>query len=366
MMRILDRYILGTFLWALAVFSIGFTTLVLVADFAVKIGKFLELKNVAVLPFIGLYYAVRLPMAASYLLPTVVLFASMFTVIKLARTNEILPIAASGTSLRRMTFPFLGTAFLATTAIAASEEFVLPRLREEISRTEEILVHMEMSYDVEAYDGWTKLRADSYDHVGRRIKGRVRIEHLDEDAQTDLTVSAQRGQWDDLRKRWVVFDGEIEYPKQVVYPENAKPHTRRLPIPPEGFVVPASFGPQALIKSRSFTSRFPFAPLSELIADARRYPRLPSMRVKVYARFAFPLSPVILLLLGLPFVVTAASKSFLKGLFIAFLLALAYYVAYMGFLDLGNQGVMPPPAAAFGPTGAFGAAGMMAFARMRT
>ena len=97
MIRLLDRYILSIFLSALAVFTTAFAMM----------------RHRSLLPllvFVLEYYLLRLPMILTYLLPMVILFAAMFTVFKLSRTNEILPIAASGTSLRRMALPFLLTA----------------------------------------------------------------------------------------------------------------------------------------------------------------------------------------------------------------------------------------------------------------
>ena len=102
MIRLLDRYVLSIFLPAFGLFTVAFLALFLAVDFASNLGKFLDLKSVDLLPFVLRYYGCRLPMMATYLLPVVALFAPIFTVIKLSRTNEILPVAASGTSLRRL------------------------------------------------------------------------------------------------------------------------------------------------------------------------------------------------------------------------------------------------------------------------
>ncbi len=369
MIRLLDRYVLSIFLPALAVFTLAFMALFLAVDFASKLGRFLELKTVPVLPFIAKYYLLHLPMSMTVLLPTVVLFASIFAVIKLARTNELLPIAASGTSLRRLSLPFVVAAALASLGMAAMDELVLPRIAEEIGLQDEILRKGAVGSLVEDYDGRTHLAGERYDRVRREFR-RVLIKRIDEEARTVERVTADRCVWEKDRGpkgRWVAYDGTIERPRDApVRTNGGRPTAPRVPIGPEGYVVDAPFTPETLRGGVSLTSRLPLAPLRQILEDARKYPHVPSCAMKVHTRLAFPLSPVVLLLLGLPFVMAAHSKSFLKGLFLCFLLSLAYYMIYFVCLDLGNRGTLPAAHAGWGPTAAFGLAGVAAFLRMRT
>jgi lipopolysaccharide export system permease protein len=364
MMRLLDRYVLNTFLAALGVFTIAFMALFLVVDFASKLGKFLELANIPTLSFVLRYYLARLPMILTYLLPTVVLFAAIFTLIKLSRNNEILPIVASGTSVRRIARPFLATGALAGLGMAAMDEFVLARLGEEIAETDRILSEQETTYGVIVYDGQTMVYARAYDHVRREMTA-LQITRLDGSARTLEIVRAGACRWNPATGRWVAYDGLIEYP-QVVEVLQGRPETRKRPIEASGYAVEGEFTLEDVRRESSLTSRFAFAPLEQLVEKARRYPHVPSFRLKIYSRFAFPLSPLVLLLLGLPFVAVTVSKSFLKGLIFCFLLALAYYMTHFASIDIGNRGGLPPLAAGWGPAALFGGLGLLAFARMRT
>jgi lipopolysaccharide export LptBFGC system permease protein LptF len=313
----------------------------------------------------GRYYLVRLPVVVSYLLPTVILFASIFSITRLAQANEILPIAASGTSLRRMALPFLVAAVLAAVTMAAVDEFVLSRLADEIAETDDILDTRERSYGVEDYDGWTKLFAHEYDHVHKTL-GLVQITRLDSDARPVEHVRAKTCQWDAARRHWVAYEGTVEFPREIVTPAGGRPQVRKESIGPEGYTVTAAFTPETLRKGSSLMNLLPFAPMSKLLEEARKFPHIPACVMKVHARITFPLSPILLLLLGLPFVIAAHSKSFLKGLFFCFLMALAYYLVHFACMMLGHQGRLPPVAAAWLPTLLFGTAGLVSFARMRT
>ena len=60
------------------------------------------------------------------------------------------------------------------------------------------------------------------------------------------------------------------------------------------------------------------------------------------------------------------SKSFVKGLIFCFLLAVGYYMTHFACVDLGNIGTVNPIVAAWFPSAAFGATGLVAFSRMKT
>ena len=364
-MRLLDRYLLSIFLPALAVFIGVFIALYLAIDLAGNLQKFLAIKSVPVLTFILRYYACRLPLFFTYLLPAVLVFAPMFTLVKLARNNEILPVAASGISLRRLALPFLLAGILAGGIMAVMDEFVLVHLAEEMSDTEAVAASRELTYAAFARDEGSLIDALSYNAVQRRLS-RVRVIWFDEQANTILIVNAARCDWDVGARRWVAFEGEVEWPREFVEVKDSKPRTRKEPLPPEGRPLETSITPKAFRRGSSLTDRFGFAPLADLIEDARAHPEEGRRWAKVHARLSFPLSPLILLLLGLPFVITAQGKSFIKGLIFSFLLAVAFYVAYFAGQDLAAGGSLPHLLGGWGPSAAFAAAGAVAFARLRT
>lgn len=366
MTRLLDRYVLGIFLPALLLFTVTLLFLFVAVDFASKLGKFLELRSKPMLPFILLYYAVRLPMLLTILLPSVLLFAPTFTVIKLARANELLPIAAAGISLRRMSLPFVLAAVLASLFMAAMDEYVLPRVGDVISETDETLSVRNLKFNVEDYDGDTKIFAMSYKVDSQLFSGNVRITRLDETKRPLEIITAEECRWDAGRKRWVAFRGFVEKPFEITEVPGEKPRVWREPIPPAGFVVECKLKPETIRRSSGLNSRFGFATLKSMIQERRQYRHVPAATLKVHARFSFPLSPIVLLLVGLPFVMDPHSKSFIKGLIFCFLLAVGYYVTHFACVDLGNLGHIPPIVAAWFPVGTFGTIGLFTFSRMKT
>lgn len=364
MMRILDRYLLGTFVASLAVFTGALVVLFVTVDVTAKLGKFLALDGF--LGFLLEYYALRLPMILTYLLPAVVLFAAMFTIIRLSRTNEILPVAAAGTSLRRLAAPFLVCAVLASWAMIAIDEYALPRVGKRIEETDHVLESEGSDWLVYDWDGWTKIWTTEYNPRTQQMLRRVRLTVSDGNARHVLVVDAARGEWSRKHQRWVLYEGTILWPRITRTGPNGKPVLAEQPIGPEGYVVRAPFRPETLRRTTTLWSKLASSPLRTLLAEARRRPHDPKPMIRLHMRLAFPVSPLVLLLLGLPFVLSAQAHSFIRGLFFCFLLSVGFYLVFFAFLELGNRGMLPAGVAGWGPTGGFGAAGLLAFSRMRT
>jgi lipopolysaccharide export LptBFGC system permease protein LptF len=363
--RILDRYVLAIFLPALGVFAAAFTALFLAVDFTSNLGRFLDLRTLDILPFIGRYYACRLPMTLLFVLPSILLFAPVFAVVKLARSNEIIPVAASGISLRRFCAPFVAAALATSALMTVVDEIVLVHLVDEIQETGDILASREVRYGVLARDRRSLLIATNYNSAHRELQD-LRITWLDGDAVPVRVLTAKSARWDPARRAWIAFEGTDEHPEYLVETEGARPRVRREALPAAGLAVEGTVPPEGLREGGSAADRYAGVPLREVWRDALENPRDPRRWMRVHGRLSFLLSPLVLLLVGLPPAVTAHSKSFAKGLVGGFLLVAAFYALYFVALDLGSRGSLPPFAAGWGPTLLFGAAGVVGFARMRT
>ena len=128
-------------------------------------------------------------------------------------------------------------------------------------------------------------------------------------------------------------------------------------------VSPRSFG---LRDGGSASDRYAGVPLREVWRDARENPGDPKRWMRFHGRLSFLLSPIVLLLIGLPGAVSAHSKSFAKGLVGGFLLVAGFYGLYFVALDFGNRGVLPALLAGWGPTGAFAVIGAFGFRGMKS
>jgi lipopolysaccharide export system permease protein len=368
-MKLLDRYVLAIFLSAIVVFLLAFLSLFLVIDFSSKLARFLTLRTVAFLPFVTEYYACRVPLFLMYVLPTLPLFAAMFTMIKLQKTNEVMPIVAAGVSLRRVALPFVVASMVAAAAIAAIDELALPPLMQRIGETDEILLTEEVSYGRVLYDGrgnhvWVR----AYDHVRKTMED-VILTKISPGLRQELYVTARRGRWDAPRRAWVLNDGSmLPYDAQgnavVTAPPGERFQRKVVPIPAEGYVLESDIIPEDL--QRKFTISGQSYSLRELRARLEKAPGEPRLLVLLHSKFTTPLSSVVLLLLGLPFVVQARGKSFFRGLTLCLIVTGAYYVAHLGAMELGKAGRIDANLSAWAAPVLFGLTGLTLFARMRS
>ena len=365
-MKLIDRYILGIFLPALLLFTLTLLFLFIAVDCAAKLGKFLEMREVSVLQFVIEYYRCRIPMLLSILMPSLMIFAPTFTIIKLARTNELLPIATCGTSLRRMSLPFIVAAVLTTLGMAAMDEWVMPLVGDEIIRTDRGLSVRGIRFNVEDYNGKSKLWAAEYRINNQLLSKEVRLTVLDDSKHPVEIITAKRAEWDPNRKRWVAFDGVVERPMEWIREPGQKPRPWKAAIPPEGAVFQSTLSPDSLQRDVGIGNRVSTSKLRTLLEEMRKYPHVPTTVLLVHSRFSFPLSPIVLLLVGLPFVMDPHSKSFIKGLIFCFLLAVGFYVIHFACIDLGSKGTINPVMAAWFPVAGFGAIGVVAFSKMKT
>ena len=102
-MRILDRYILRSFLEPFLICFLGFIGILTVFDFYDNRNDFIEGSSRAAL--IGVYYMHQLPRFILLSMPMGVLLALLYSLSKMSRSNEIISILATGRSVLRLLAP---------------------------------------------------------------------------------------------------------------------------------------------------------------------------------------------------------------------------------------------------------------------
>ena len=90
------------------------------------------------------------------------------------------------------------------------------------------------------------------------------------------------------------------------------------------------------------------------------------LRVALYEKLAFPTSPLVMLLIGLPFAFRAGRRGSLYGLGIALALVIVYWSSFAVASALGQIGILPPVLAAFSPNALFALAGSYFFLSSRS
>ena len=372
MFRLLDRYLLGQFLMALAVFTVAFIGLYVVIDIFAHIEDFLRVRPSALsaLSFIMEYYALRLPLFLVRLLPVVTVFAAMHTVTRMRRSNEFLPMVASGISLRRVFLPIFLTGGLVGVIGLGLDEWVLPSIGDLLISSQTTLDRGEKKLNILATDSFGRdFYMEAYDRnvdemrevmTTRFDRNHAQIEKIF--AHSARWMGGERGGWrlNGTPRPDGTFERDV---KAYSYTEEGMLIPETTGLSTSSRIHDTDLKPGDILKSGSLDLYQTFA---DLARQAALHPHIPVFRVRIRSRQAFPLACVILLLLTIPIVMNQQSQSLFVGLGVCLLICAGYFILHLFLLDLGNRDRLSPFVAAWAPNVVFGGLGAVFLSKMRT
>lgn len=131
-MRLLDRYLLRELLVPLAYCLGGFLIFWIAFDLFTAVDEFQE-RNLTVLDVLE-FYMVKTPEMLSVVLPVALLLGLLYALTNHARCNELTAIRAAGTSLWRLSLPYLAVGFLFSAAVFAANEWWAPQSAARLER----------------------------------------------------------------------------------------------------------------------------------------------------------------------------------------------------------------------------------------
>ena len=88
--------------------------------------------------------------------------------------------------------------------------------------------------------------------------------------------------------------------------------------------------------------------------------------VRIHQHFTFPLTHIILLLIGLPFVLNQNNRSVVLGVLVSVAICVAYYIVNAMCTELGAKGALQPVVAAWLPVLFFTGLGVVLFDNLRS
>ena len=90
------------------------------------------------------------------------------------------------------------------------------------------------------------------------------------------------------------------------------------------------------------------------------------LKIDMYGKLAFPLTCLIMAIVGLPFAFSVGKRGAVYGVAIGLAIGLVFWGALGLFTQLGRYEIVPPLLAAWGPNMIFGAGGAYLFLTTRT
>jgi lipopolysaccharide export LptBFGC system permease protein LptF len=352
--RLLDRYVVRTFLKVFVVALLAFGIVLVAVDFFGRIHYFLDdgrvegtfAEDYSTVRRIALFYAAYLPFLLQQVLPFVTVSAGLFTLAHMLHGNEVAPVVAAGTSARRLLLPVLLAGVAVSLGHIAFQQLLVP----ELSRRQ-LALKRYFSADQ------TGVENPPYLRDGRGTVTRAGWYGFDDGALTGVVVQRPwerggRGDAGESRGFEIWKAGRLEpdgdgwvAPEGVeIQPAGVDSLPRRLA---EGARVDLGVTPDdvdALATRRGTAS----LSLSQLRALADRFPARRNLRVALHKQVARPFASFALLLVGIPLLV-AAGRAYFMGGALAFGLSMSYYFLDILFTSLGDRGDLPPYLAAYFP-----------------
>jgi lipopolysaccharide export system permease protein len=367
---LLDRYVLRRFAGAYGLCLFGFLLLFLVVDFFSRLDNFLAAENAIVRggygywPLIGEFYLTKIPFIVSLVGPYLTLFAAIATMMTFGRHNELTPMIAAGRSHHRVLAPVYAFSVMVVFALVACEEYVLPRALRRHSMIDEVVetggraTARRPPHIRDATTG-NVITADQWSAPERRLVGVHAMSFRDPsgalpEGRLDAPLLEYRINTATSRVGWFPREGGTLTPASRDGGGVQPDPIRLAPDEPIPFSVrPEEIDQLADVGEPGALTR------AELLRLIGRYPQKFDLQMQLHTRSTRPLSSLVLLLLGLPFVMRPGQKTIAAGLGIALCTCAVYSGVDFLCQQIGNRGdLIAPIQAAWLAPSLFGAIGL--------
>ncbi len=364
--RLLDRYVGKHFVFSWVVWLVFMVGLMIIFDLFAHMDDFAEaaekLPGISIPKVVVEYYLANSVFVFLQIAPFITVTAAMFTVTKMVKYNEIVPMIVTGTSVYRIMVPVFLGAGLATVLMVGIRELALPSLRPLKERLHQVAFEGEaerVKQNLFFLDPAGKLVSiDKYYALSRRAKGLsiFTLGRLSGDWERIVAAGAKWVKEGRRRGHWKLEKGRRMGPG----PAGEIEVTRIDTLP--GSALDPDFLAKEIKRTREFFD-FSYSELAEL---ARLRPDFKNYQVLLNYHITFPLANILLLLLTLPFGFNFERKSTLEGVILAIAICGLYMVLDIAMRNLGGTKVLNPVVSAWIVPIVFGSAGVVLFGSIRT
>ncbi|MBS4035981.1 MAG: LptF/LptG family permease [Ignavibacterium sp.] len=335
-LKILDKYLIKQFLQTVVFGLLAFTFIFIVIDAMENLDDFID-QNVPALKILH-YYFVFAPEMIKLMTPVAVLFSALFTAGKAANLSELTAIKASGVSLYRFMAPFIVSTFLITIISIYFGGYVVPSANQIKINIEQVYLKKNLSFtgsNIYFQDSRTKIISIAYFDNSIDQANRVSIQDFDSENLTSMTsrIDASRLVYDTTKSIWIARDGI----KRTFSSKQDAEYFKVLEIPD------LNFSPDDLLKKQQKTAEMNLDELSELVKAQRRAGNDPTPTlIEYHSRFAFAVTPLIVVLFGLPISANKRKGGIAAQVGINILVTFLYLVFMKVSQAFGKNGALDP------------------------
>lgn len=341
-MKIIDRYLLREFMKPVIFCMSAFSMMFVVFDIFDRLTKFRDAGTSVYA--IAYYYVCFLAQVHEQIIPSSLLLATLYTLWRLGRHNELTAMRACGLGFVRLVRPFLAVGLFFTFATAALKEFFVPHASQWLAEFKDSDFQSPaqashtalMYYNSEARRQWVIGRID-VKRPENIYEVRISEERADRSRLRDLY--AERGEC--LDGEWWLFNVEVQEFSKQGGPKSSRvvmEHSDLGVAMPELTESPQDFANE--VKDRFFFSardilRYIAAHPSIGASEVRR------LRAEFHGRLAAPWACLIVILFGIPAGAEGHRQSAFAATIVGVLLLISFYALTQIGLLLGKTSELP-------------------------
>jgi lipopolysaccharide export system permease protein len=360
-MRILDKYLLRTFLMPWLCCTLGFSFLLVIVDLVEQINDFLDAG--ARFVDILIYYLHFLPTIWIYIGPVTALLGMLYAFYQLTRNNEIIAMRASGISLHRILRPFLVLGvFFSLVSIHIAENVspqslgwidqFLARMKDPDAR---ILSNIRFR-DPESNRSWD---VSAFDLEAQVLRGLSVTQTQAIGSSRPFRVHASSAIWMD--SHWFLHNGKLQPLSDDGHPFGPIEEFSVRPM------IELTESPEMILRENQ---NFDFMTSREMREYLEKRPSATSkvranLLTQLHIRQAHSWMCLVTMLLAAPFATQTARKGVFTGVMMCLALFFTMFFMMSLFKALGLGRAIPPWVAGWTPTLVFGFLGLHLLRKLR-
>ena len=303
---IIDRYVSREYLISYLIAIGVLLSLRILVDLFVELDEFVESKDgqspsaMMVASYILNYYGPKVFEYFRDLSGTIVLIAAAFSLARMTRQNELVAILASGISLKRVIAPIVLLGLLLNCLMIVDQELILPRLANKLVRDRDEMAG-EKSFPIRLltdHNGQTMVYSTEFDPKTEVMKKPLII--FRDDYTMSSIIKADSAKWDEQTHSWVFTNG-------FQYTDSNDPEKAKVAVSS----YKSELNPEFLSVQRNsaYKSLMSNSDLTKLINRGGMKPADKAEAIsEKHSRFTDPIINMIMLLVGLPMLVTREKK----------------------------------------------------------
>ena len=344
-MRILERYLIKSFILPLLYCLVLFCLLYIIVDIFGHLDEVLRNSVPALLLY--QYYLSSVPLIFVQTAPVAALLAIVYMLSTMNKNNELTALKACGISIWRVLLPVFAIGMFLSVSIFLINENIVSRAlitaerikNDYIDKSPDKRKSQRVITDFTVYGkGNRMIYAKEFNPADNRLQGIIILEH-DDSQRLRGKITASKATW--TGKEWLFFDCSI-----YKFDRSGQPIGN--PLVFEKRVIDF---PETLDELSRYEVRTGYMNYKELKAYIGRLSggdtkTINSMKTDLYFKTAVPFVCLIIMLLGIPFALVTRRGGVMTGIGISVVIGLLYYSSIYFSLALGKGGILSPLIAA--------------------